>query len=69
MTAVIAELEIPSDRTAMGDTLTRFDEIGFDVRAIVAHDDLVPSFVRIPAALHPTQVGVRRRSLGRFPRS
>lgn len=45
MTAVIAELEIPSDQIAMSDTLTQFEEIEFDVQEIVAHDDVVSPFV------------------------
>lgn len=45
MTAVIAELEIPSDRIAMSDTLTQFEEITFDVQEIVAHDNVVSPFI------------------------
>lgn len=45
MTAVIAELEIPSEQIAMSETLTQFEEIEFDVQELVAHDDVVSPFV------------------------
>jgi hypothetical protein len=45
MTAIIAELEIPSNQVAMSATLTQFEEITFDVQEIVAHGDVVSPFV------------------------
>lgn len=54
MTAVIAELGVPSNQIATSDTLTQFEKITFDVQEITAHGDVLsPSLNRLKSPRRP----------------